>query len=37
MYRLHFNAYILGLLNFFEFLMMSAKFATLGLLKLKIF
>ena len=47
-YRLHFNAYILDLTNFFEsskivlvnmaeFLMMPAKLATLGLLKIKVF
>ena len=45
---MHFNAYILDLTNFFEsskvvlvnmveFLMMSAKLATLGLLKIKVF
>ena len=45
---MHFNAYILDLTNFFEsskivlvnmleFLIMSAKLATLGLLKIKVF
>ena len=45
---MHFDAYILDLTNFFEsskvvlvnmveFLMMSAKLATLGLLKIKVF